>query len=694
MKLWLDCETRSSIPLKRGIWNYADDVEVMIVTWAIDDGPVATIDLTSDTNVTELSAYAYTADEIWAHIAEFDHTVLERMDWWKRLNVPLSKWRCSATLARLHGLPGGMDKLCSILKLPEGEVKDKRGHELIMLFCVPTNDEAPWKYNDRRSHPKEWREFLCYAAQDIVSMRAIYHKLPHWNSTPRMWALWHCDQRTNERGVQFDTELATAGVKITDREKRRLAARTAKLTTNLVTGEADVESTTQRNRLLAYLADYGVDLPDLTADTVERRLEDESLPETIKELLRIRQQATKSSTAKYKRVLTLARGGRMHGMLVFCGAQRTGRWSGRMFQPHNLPRPKYEQWEIDAWITLAKHDETEMLYPDDNMGCASSALRGLIIAASGRALCVADLANIEGRDAAWIAGEDWKLDAFRAYDNLLAPDLYVQSVMRSFGKPHEWFDWEDKTAQWRQIGKVQELALQYYGGVGAFCSMADTYGLRLEQLADAAWSTIPLDVRLLAREQWNKARRRQRTYGLEERVWIVCQSLVLMWRAAHPAIVSFWFKLESAVYAAVRVPDHPIQVGRVTIDRKGAWLRILLPSGRYLCYPATGIEDSGLSFMGINPYTRQWQRLSTYSGKLFENIVQGNSADILMDGFIAAEEAGYRPVLSVHDELITEPIASPEFNDTELSRIMVSNSPWAEGLPLAAKGFTAQRYRK
>ena len=222
--------------------------------------------------------------------------------------------------------------------------------------------------------------------------------------------MWHLDQRMNARGVAMDLKLAAGAVEATTKAKRKMAARTAEIT------EDEVQTTQQRDKLLAYMADYGVDLPDLTADTVERRLEDESLPAHIQELLRVRQQASKASTAKYQRVLNQHVDGRLRNLLVFCGAARTGRWAGRTLQPQNLPRPKHEQWDIEHAITRF-HDGTIADYaPDEVLGLASSALRGLIISAPGRRLVVSDLANIEGRIVAWIAGESWKLDAFRAFD--------------------------------------------------------------------------------------------------------------------------------------------------------------------------------------------------------------------------------------------------------------------------------------
>jgi DNA polymerase bacteriophage-type len=682
MRLWLDLETRSPVPIKHGVAKYSTKVQIIMAQWAIDDGEVVVEDLTGSLIPSKaLLDAAARADEIWAHGAEFETHALATVPWWPA--IPQTKWRCTMALARMHGLPGALAKLSEIFKLGADEAKDKRGYELIQLFCIPRKDD---RYNDRHSHPKQWAEFLVYGGLDISAMRAVHRLCPKWNATPRMWSLWHLDQRMNARGVAMDLKLAQGAVDATSKAKARMADRTEELTLGMV------ERTTQRDRLLAYMADSGVDLPDLTADTVERRLEDESLPQHIKELLRVRQQASKASTAKYQRVLTQHVAGRLRNLLVFCGASRTGRWAGRTLQPQNLPRPKHEQWDIDHAITRF-HDGTIAEYaPDEVLGLASSALRGLIVSAPGRKLVVSDLANIEGRFMAWVAGEQWKIAAFVAYDLGRGADLYKIAYARAFNIDPVSIgdnDWR------RQIGKVMELALQYYGGVGAFCSMAETYGLRLDALAASAWPVIPAAYKHEAKIGWGKAVKRHRTYGLDERTWTVCHALVLMWRAAHPAICKFWEDLDKACRLATHTAGKEYKVGQhIQVDRIGNWLRVKLPSGRYLSYPAPRGDEYTSSFMGVDPYTKQWKRISTYSGKRAENIVQGGSADTLMDGLLAADEAGYFPVLSVHDEAITEPPDTEEYTDKALSKLLVESSLWADGLPLAAKGFTSYRYKK
>jgi DNA polymerase len=701
MRLWLDTETRSRVPIRQGNVKYSTAVEMTMIQYAIDDGPIVIIDMLSraaaakrKTQLATLKAVILKATEVWAHQAEFDRTMADAT---KTLDIPEKKWRCTAALARMHGLPGGLDKLCTIFNVPEQFAKLK-GKDIGEVFWKPNNKGD---YNTPETHPQEWAEFLRYGGRDVEAMRFVWRKIPKWNATPRMWAVWALDYRMNHRGVAMDLKLAASAVDATTRAKRTLAARTAKLSkiqaNGLEGGESAVESTTQRDRLLAYMEECGVTLPDLTADTVERRLEDESLPEHIKELLRIRQKASKASTAKYQRVLNQHVGGRLFNLLVFCGAMRTGRWAGRTLQPQNLPRPQHEPWDIAHAIKRFHEETIEDYAPEEVMGLASSCLRGLIVAAPGRRLVIADLANIEGRFMAWIAGEEWKIAAYAAYDRKEGPDLYKVAYARPFGiDPNDIADEGD----WRrQVGKVMELALQYYGGVGAFCSMAETYGLRLDELAVTAWATIPLDIKREAARLWLKAIKQHRTYGLPERTWIVCQSLVLMWRAAHPCIVAFWEALDNAIKDAIRSPGKVFCAGeRIRVDRIGNWLRIKLPSGRYLNYPAPRIKTDGhftnRSFIGVDPYTKQWGRIFTYSGKDAENVCQGGCADILMDGLLAADEEGYNPVLSVHDEGVTEPPDEERYNDKHLSQLLVESSLWADGLPMAAKGKVSYRYSK
>ena len=490
-----------------------------------------------------------------------------------------------------------------------------------------------------------------------------------------------------------DVDLATAAVATAEREKLSLKRRGQEIT------NGEVESLTKRDQLLAHLlAEYGVDLPNLQKATLERRIEDPDLPEGLRELLRMRLDATTTSVAKYKTLLkAVSSDGRLRGILQFCGAGRTGRWAGRIWQPQNLARPTHKQWEIEEAIAAIKADALDLLC-DDVMSRLSSCVRGSIIAPKGKKLVVADLSNIEGRKLAWLAGEEWKLKAFRAFDNGTGHDLYALAYAKAFGVSPEavMYNKEFGDGSWRQIGKVMELALGYEGGVGAFITFAAAYGIDLEAMAAQAASSIPKQVWGEARGmlEWTKKKRRS-TFGLSDQAWLVCESFKRLWRQAHPETVAFWKEIDETVRRAIGTPGVTLTCRRLRVRRDGSWLRIVLPSGRALCYPAPKIDDKGrISYMGTHQYTRKWTRLHTYGGKLVENITQASARDVMAHGMLLADPAGYEILLTVHDELITETPDTDEFSHEGLAEIMAKVPTWAMGLPLAAAGFEAARYRK
>jgi DNA polymerase len=374
------------------------------------------------------------------------------------------------------------------------------------------------------------------------------------------------------------------------------------------------------------------------------------------------------------------------------------------------------------------------------MELCASAMRGCIVAPSGKKLVVADLSNIEGRDQAWLAGEEWKLQAFRDFDTVIGTDakgepvrkghdLYKLAYAASFGiKP------EAVTKDQRQVGKVQELALGYEGGVGAFVTFADAYKLDLEDMANEAQSAIPSGIWGQANIMldWHRGRKRNppADFGMLDKTWLVCESFKLSWRAAHPNITSMWRELGDAVRLAVRGPGNTVPCRGLKIRRDGAWLRVVLPSGRALCYPSPAVSEGGepcphcngtgavmvddvaldckdcdgtgivpgkggqISYFGINQYSRKWGKLYTYGGKLFENVCQAVARDVMAHNMPAIEARGYQIVLSVHDELICETPDSDEFTHTELASMLAANPPWALDMPLAAAGFEAYRYKK
>lgn len=405
--------------------------------------------------------------------------------------------------------------------------------------------------------------------------------------------------------------------------------------------------------------------------------------------------------------------------------------------------------DIELGIDALKAGIADMLY-DNVMQLTSNAIRGCITAPAGKKLVVADLSNIEGRVLAWLAGETWKLKAFRDYDAGTGLDLYILSYAKSFG-----VDPKTVTKNDRQKGKVQELALGYEGGVGAFVTFAAGYGIDLEELANSAQSSIPGNVWGQANIMlaWHRQQGREPAegLGLSDKAWLVCESLKLGWRDAHANVVQLWRDVDAAVREAISTPSTTVQVRMLKIRRDGAWLRIVLPSGRALCYPAPKLEaekkkrnfevDSAgecaacggthtvlvggwqgeeppgvahleactacqgqeptreggrtkITYAGVNQYSRKWGRIDTYSGKIVENITQAVARDVMASSMVAIEKAGYEIVLTIHDEILAEAPDEPQYNAEHLAELMAEATDWAEGLPLAAAGFEAYRYRK
>jgi DNA polymerase bacteriophage-type len=724
--LHLDIETFSTVPIEHGTFRYAEGAEIMLFQYALDDERVAVWDVTDPREAFPDDLGALLADssiEIVAHNAVFERTMFRLarlagdrppyqteciLKLLARASNQIERWHCTMARAHAHSLPGALGKLCEILGLPQDQAKDKAGKRLIHLLTKPLPKNQKLRRATRETHPQEWQQFREYAAQDVVAMREVYKKLPMWNyRTGGQRELWWLDQKINDRGIRMDQELAHAALRATTRAQARLANQVQELT------DGEIQRATQRDALLQYiLEEHDVHLADIKGSTIDKLLEDPDFPPEVKELLYIRQQAASASTAKYKRVVQCSsRDGRLRGTTQWRGALRTGRWAGRIFQPQNLPsRGLPPQDKINLAIECMLNDCEDLVF-DNVMELTVGAIRGLIAAEPGRKKVVADLSNIEGRDQAWIAGEEWKLQAFRDYDASLIvddqgrpvldkkgerqfskPDLYVLSYARAFN-----VDPKDVTKDMRQIGKVMELFLGYQGGVGAYLTGALTYGFDVEDLANRTWNNLPLQLRYEAEDflEWTYEKKRPR-FGLSDKAFIAVDTLKRGWREAHPNIVRFWKLLEDTIRTAIECPGFTFACGHLKIRRDGSWLRIGLPSGRALCYPGIRIDerDGAISYMGVHQYTRQWTRIRSYAGKFFENVCQAVAADVLADNMPAIEDAGYLIDTTVHDEVVTDTPDSPEFTHLHLAEMLARNPQWAPDMPLAAAGFEAYRYRK
>ena len=649
--LYLDLETFSEVPITHGTHAYAEKAQVLLAAVAIDDAPVAVWDTQDRPDWRfDLQCLINDADTVVIHNSHFDRTVLRHCG----VTIPVEKVEDTMVLALQHSLPASLGALCDVLGVPADIAKDKAGKKLIQLFCKPRAKNVKVRRADRDTHPAEWGAFVEYARLDVDAMRDVRRRLPRWNDSMGERELWHLDQRINDRGIAVDVGLAHAALRAFERTSRSLAFRSGRLTNGAV------GSLTQRAKLLEYLRDVlHLDIADLTKATVASVLQRTDLHPQARELLEIRQQAAATSPAKYGVIINAASSdSRLRGIIQFCGASRTGRDAGRLFQPQNLPRTFLKPEYVESGIAAMKLD-CEDLIVDNVSELCTGAVRGCLIAEPGKKLVISDLSNIEGRVLAWLAGEQWKIDAFYDFDRGVGHDLYVVAYSKAFGVKPEVVVENKKTGDgtMRQYGKVMELAGGYGGGVGAYRTMG---GAAVDALKDDA-----------------------------------IQTLVSSWRKAHPKTVALWHAVERAAREAIEKPEGVTRAGPLHLDMEDKWLRIKLPSGRYLSYPDAAVNDDGrLTHSGVNQFTKKWETLETYGGKLVENVVQAVARDVFMVGMRAAEAAGYPVCIRVHDELITETPDTEAYSVDRLSALMATNPSWAAGLPLRAAGFETHRYRK
>lgn len=608
--IYADTETFSSQDLSRvGAARYAEDAQIILWSYAENDEPAKVWDRVSDPQMP--------ADlkRMWERLfADPDARVVMHngMNFDRRVfasngfgEIPAEKIIDTMVLAYEHALPGSLEQLCEAFRLDADHAKDRDGKRLIQIFCKPLPKNRKLTRATPQTHPAEWERFKNYARLDIESMRVIYKKMPKWNATAQERRLQALDAVINSRGMCIDLELAKGAVATAARHRTHLAARTQELT-----GGA-VSAATQRDVLLEYLrTEWGLDLASATRAEVEKHIAEPGIPEPVKELLRIRIASTKISVQKFQSVLNAAcEDGRLRGCLQFRGASRTGRFSGRIFQPQNLARPTMRNDEIEFAIEAAKGGLLDTFY-EDPMPVLSNLLRGLIIAPKGKKLVVADYSNVEGRVLAWLAGEEWKLKAFHDFDAGVGHDLYKLTYARAFNvKP------ETVTKAQRQMGKVLELGMGYGGGAGAFRTFALAYGIDLHDMADAVKSSISPTIWAEACEWYPKALLGGFTEGMDKEVFLACDSVKRAWRKANAQIVQFWYDMDAGIRQAL-TEGGPVRVGRyITVDKKGNYLRVRLPSGRYLVYPSPRIDDDGISYFGVAQVSRKWARIRSWGGK-------------------------------------------------------------------------------
>ncbi|AFH20543.1 hypothetical protein HK578_038 [Escherichia phage HK578] len=758
-RLFLDTETFSGVDLKKvGAYAYAEHptTEIMICTYAIDEGRVQTWDCTeSPTMPRELRkalrrVSRKKAKIVMANGLLFDRLVI-REKW--GIDLPVCQIEDTMIMAFRHALPGSLDMQCQVLGVDADHAKDKAGKALIKRFCKPTPKTYKIRRYTRETHPEEWAKFLRYAALDIIAMREVYWRIPDWGNTPKEDEILLIDQLINDRGFYVDVDLANAAIKAVQAHKEELKEEAWERFGGKLTG----------NDFLPALRDLApaFTIHNAQKSTLNDLLEDPDFPDEGKVLIEMRLGASSTASTKYNPLVNgLSADGRRRGCLQYGGAKRTLRWAGKGFQPQNLARGEYSddhegkikrrEGESDVAFWVRSHMLTNGInsllrgtahWAYDISKLTASTVRGCIIPAKGKKFVVADYSNVEGRGLAWIAGEKTALMVFKA-----GRDIYCETAGKMFGLDPEYIKANRKDL--RQIGKACELGLGYGGGVAAFLQFAKNLGLDLYAMAEVMKGTFPDHIWAAAKRGYeyariNEAKRPPKpgkkderpTYILPKNVWLTCDAIKRMWRESHPKTVAFWAELEDAVLCAIRNPGKAYWAGAnvrpdgrkalkivrtkakhdPTFDEErddpnaaGWWLKIELPSGRIMSYPGIALsvtteidEDTGkkrtstrIKYQGENQTTRQWGFQYTYGGKLTENIVQALCRDILAWSMPGVEAAGYEIVLSVHDELITEVPDTDDYTTEELCALMCDLPIWAKGFPLAAEGDVMYRYRK
>lgn len=635
MQISIDFETYSECDIKTaGGYNYAahPSTEVICMAWAIDDeGPQ--LWLPDDPFPLALSDAILDGAEVWAWNAAFERAVWEH--WGTRNGMPYifpKQWNDTAALAATLALPRSLGQCAEVLNLVEQ--KDTRGRYLIQRLCKPYRGE-------RRRDQHLLDELYDYCKQDVVTERAVKKYVQQYKPMgEHERKVWLLDQAINWRGVGIDTTNVANALDLIIATAEALNASVVEITDGALSGVGS------RAQVMAWCRDQGYRLGGYDKNAILEALADPALPPVVRDVLKVRQTLGKASTSKYQSMQNLAgHDNRARGVFSYHGAQ-TGRWAGRGFQPQNLPRPAFD--DADNCVKLFKHRDhelLEMLYGDP-MVALSSTLRSMIVPDAGNRLLVSDFNAIEARVLAWLAGEQAPLDVFAS-----GQCIYCHAATSIYGRTITKADKEE-----RQIGKVAVLALGYQGGVGAFQTMAAAYRVEIsDEMAD---------------------------------------DIKVKWRKANRNISRFWYDLEAAAKNAVLHRGHAFEAGPITFKCHGDFLFAKLPSGRRLAYYKPVIGNNGLEFWGTDSRLGgRWAKLTTYGGKLCENVTQAVSRDLLADAMLRVEAAGYPVVMSVHDEVVSEaPIGFGSLEDFE--RLMCEMPDWATGLPMAVEGFECERYRK
>ena len=656
--LSLDLETKSSVDIaKCGVYKYAEspDFEILLFGVSVNHGPITVYDLACGDKVPEEIIAALSDDRVtkFAYNAAFERVCLSV---WLHKNYPQhfktysvrgdpvqnyldpSSWKCTMVWAAYNGLPLGLDKVGAVLGFEEQKLKE--GKELVKYFCCPCR---PTKKNGGRTwnlphHATEkWALFKKYNERDVQVEMQIQERLKNYPVPDFVWDEYHLDQEINDRGIMIDQEMVSQALRIDELSKSDLTARMRQKT-----GLANPGSVVQMKN---YLAENGMEVDTLGKKDVATMIK--TAPENLAEVLALRLQLAKSSVRKYQAMQNaVCADGRCHGLYQFYGANRTGRWAGRLIQLQNLPQNHLEELEAArGLVKVGDYEMLDMLY-DSVPGVLSELIRTAFIPRPGYKFIVSDFSAIEARVLSHLAHEEWRAEVFHE-----GRDIYCESASRMFGVPVEK---HGQNSHLRQKGKIAELALGYGGSVGALKAMgALDMGLAEDEL----------------------------------------QPLVNMWRSSNPNITAYWWAVDRAVKDAITQRTRT-QVGDITFEMRNGMLFITLPSGRKLAYVKPRISENrfggeSVTYMGIDA-TKHWSRIESYGPKFVENIVQAVSRDILAYAMRTLSHCficGH-----VHDELIIE--CSPDVSLDAVCQQMGRTPPWIPGIELRADGYECTFYQK
>lgn len=641
--LSIDIETYSDVDLSKcGVYAYSDspNFEILLFAYAFDEEPTQIVDLACGERLPErvLAALEDPAITKAAFNAQFERTCIS-----KYLGRRLSPfgWQCTAVQSAMLALPLSLDSVGEVLNIQRKKLKE--GADLVRFFsmpCKPTKSNGGRTRNRPEDAPEKWERFKTYCIRDVDAEREIRQKLWKFPIPESEMELYRMDQEINDRGILVDQQLVKNAVLCDNQYREMVTARAYELT-----GLSNPNSPVQ---IKGWLVEHGVEAEKLDKKTVKGLLTETD--GEVLEVLKLRLLMAKTSVKKYEAIeRSICSDGRVHGLLQFYGANRTGRWAGRLVQVQNLPQNHIPDLELARSLVKGQRFEDLDLLYDSTPEVLSELIRTAFVPKPGCRFIVADFSAIEARVLAWFAGEQWRLDTF-----VEGGDIYCASASKMFGVPVVK---HGMNGHLRQKGKIAELALGYGGAVGALTSMgALDMGLQEEEL----------------------------------------QPLVSQWRNSNPHITKFWWDVDAAAVKAVKERTE-VAMGKLCFTYRSGILFVTLPSGRKLSYIKPRMTQNrfgreSLSYEGVGE-SKKWMRIETYGPKLVENIVQATARDLLAQAMLRLRNKGFEIVMHIHDEAVLE-VPEDVSGVEEICQIMSEQPDWAAGLPLRADGYECAFYKK